>query len=131
MAPELENLGELEVAVLQYVWDAGPSEVKTVHADLGERRGVSHNTVQSTLKRLWEKELLSRHKEGHAYVYSARLDPEEVTELRLAEIVDDLAGGELDVALSAFVKFAEREGRETLDRLEAMVEERKRDGGGD
>ncbi|MFB6372958.1 MAG: BlaI/MecI/CopY family transcriptional regulator [Bradymonadaceae bacterium] len=129
MAPHLDNLGDLELAVLQYVWREGPSEVKTVHAALGPEREISHNTVQSALKRLYEKELLTRHKDGHAYVYSPRLDREEVTERRVAEVVEQLADGELDVALTAFVNFAERAGDETLERLEALVARRKCDDG--
>ncbi|MFB6351694.1 MAG: BlaI/MecI/CopY family transcriptional regulator [Bradymonadaceae bacterium] len=129
MAPHLDNLGDLELAVLQYVWREGPSDVKTVHAALGPEREISHNTVQSALKRLYEKELLTRHKDGHAYVYSPRLDREEVTERRVAEVVEQLADGELDVALTAFVNFAERAGDETLERLEALVARRKCDDG--
>ncbi len=131
MPPKLDNLGDLELALLKYVWQAGPSDVKTVHADIGPERDISHNTVQSTLKRLWEKDLLAREKEGHAYVYSPRFDREEVTEQRVAQIVDQLADGELDVALAAFVNFAERAGDETLERLEAMVARRKSSDGGD
>lgn len=131
MAPELENLGDLELAVLKFVWQEGPADVKTVHGELGPERNISHNTVQSALKRLWEKNLLSREKDGHAYVYAARLDPAEVTERRVAEVVDQLADGELDVALAAFVNFAERVGDETLDRLETMIARRKTDAEGD
>ena len=129
MAPELDNLGDLELAVLQYVWREGSSDVKTAYRTIGPERDISHNTVQSALKRLWEKELLSRHKEGHAYVYTPRLEREEVTEHRVAEVVDELAGGELDIALEAFVNLAERAGDETLDRLEALVARRKAERG--
>ena len=131
MAPDLDNLGNLELAVLQYVWQEGPSDVKTVYEALGPERDISHNTVQSALKRLYEKELLRRRKEGHAYVYAQRLDRSEVTERRVAEVVDELAGGELDVALQAFVNFAERAGGETLEKLEAMIARRKSGGGED
>ena len=125
MAPELDNLGDLELTALQYIWQNGPSDVKTAHAEIGPERDISHNTVQSTLKRLWEKGLLAREKDGHAYVYSPKFDREEVTERRVAEVVDQLADGELDVALAAFVNFADRAGEETLERLEAMVARRK------
>lgn len=129
MAPQLDNLGELELALLKYVWQEGASDVKTVHADVGPERDISHNTVQSTLKRLWEKGLLDREKEGHAYVYSPRFDREEVTEQRVAEVIERLTGGELDVALAAFVNFTERAGDETLEKLEQMIARRKSNDG--
>lgn len=129
MALELDNLGDLELAALEYIWREGPSAVKTVYGDIGPERDISHNTVQSALKRLWEKGLLDREKDGHAYVYSPRFDREEVAEQRIADVVDQLADGELDVALAAFVNFAERAGDETLQRLEAMVARRKSNDG--
>lgn len=125
MPTSLANLGDLELAVLRYVWREGESDVKAVHAAVGTERGISHKTVQSALKRLYDKELLDRRKEGRAYVYSPRAGREEVTERRVAEVVDQLAGGELDVALEAFVNFADRAGDESLEKLEALVARRK------
>jgi len=125
MSSELAHLGDLERAVLRYAWREGEADVKTVHADIGERRDISHKTVQSALKRLYEKGLLDRRKEGRAYVYGPRADQTEVTEQRVAEVVDELAGGDTDVALEAFVDFAERAGEETLEQLEELIGERR------
>lgn len=71
MKADISNLGDLEMAVLEYVWEEGESDVKAAHRVIGAERGITHNTVQSTFKRLWEKGLLSRYEEGHAYVYEA------------------------------------------------------------
>ncbi|MFB6262741.1 MAG: BlaI/MecI/CopY family transcriptional regulator [Bradymonadaceae bacterium] len=128
---DLSNLGDLERAVLEYVWHEGAADVKTVHGAVGAPRDISHKTVQSALKRLYEKELLDRHKEGRAYVYSPRADRTEVTEQRVEQVLDELAGGEPDVALEAFVNIAERAGDDTLDRLERLVAQRRADDGGD
>lgn len=131
MVAKYTELGELELAVLEHVWTAGPSDVKSVHEVVGTERDISHNTVQSTLKRLWEKDLLDRHKEGHAFVYSPKVDRKEITERRVEEVVEQLAGGEFDVALEAFVNLAERAGEETLERLESLVARRKSERGED
>jgi hypothetical protein len=48
-------LGELETAVMNHLWSGGDGEAKAVHAALGKRRGITLNTLQSTLKRLFEK----------------------------------------------------------------------------
>lgn len=131
MSKSLANLGELELAALRYVWREGAADVQTVHEAVGRERDISHKTVQSALKRLYDKELLGRHKEGRAYVYEPRVAPEELTERRVAEVVDELADGQLEVALEAFVNFAERAGDETLDRLESLVARRKASRGPD
>ena len=60
------QLGELEKQVLQYLWNASEADAKQVHVVLGQSRGNSLNTIQSTLDRLFKKGLLSRTKQGHA-----------------------------------------------------------------
>ena len=58
----LPRLGELETAVLEHVWGRGPCDVKAVHRSLGVRRGITLNTVQSAMERLFKKGLLARDK---------------------------------------------------------------------
>ena len=125
MNAEISNLGDLEMSVLQYVWDHDECDVKAAHADIGTERGITHNTVQSTFKRLFEKGLLTRRKEGHAYIYAARIDQQQLTELMVGDLVEQVAGSELDVALEAFVNLADRAGRDTLQTLERLVAARR------
>ncbi len=120
-------LGELESAVMNHVWSGGDGEAKAVHAKLGKRRGITLNTIQSTLKRLYEKELLSRDKVSHAHVYRARVTREEFHRGLIGELVGGLLDQHADSVVSAFVDLAERAGPETLDRLEAMIVERRRE----
>lgn len=56
------QLGKLEKIVLQYLWNKKEADAKQVHSVLGVPRGNSLNTIQSTLDRLFKKELLSRSK---------------------------------------------------------------------
>lgn len=125
MRKDPTNLGELELAILQYLWDQGPHKVKAAYRAVGVPREITLNTVQSTMKRLWEKGLLVREKQGHAYVYSAQMTRRDLTELMVSELIEDVAGSRVEVALQAFVDVAERAGEETLDRLETLVAARR------
>src|SRR5262249_28985359 len=42
-------LGALEAAVMDRVWADAPVDVKTVHRAIGASRGITLNTVQSTM----------------------------------------------------------------------------------
>ncbi len=119
-------LGELETAVMDHLWEGGEGEAKAVHRALGRRRGITLNTIQSTLKRLFEKELLARDKVSHAHVYRPRVSREAFHTGLLDELVGGLMHGHADVVVSAFVDLAERAGPETLARLAALVAERRR-----
>lgn len=118
-------LGDLETAVLQHLWAVGPLDVKGVHRAVGTARGITLNTVQSTLERLFRKELLERDKVSHAYVYRPVVTREELSTRVIGQVADQLAGGEPSVMLSAFVSVAEREGDDALAQLEALIAERR------
>ncbi len=133
MRPEplhLSPLGELESAVMNHVWATGEGEAKAVHAALGAPRGITVNTVQSTLKRLYEKGLLARHKVSHAYVYEPRVSREAFHHGLIGKLVGQMVNGQADALVSAFVDLTERAGVEQLERLEALVAERLRQRGG-
>ena len=123
-------LGELESAVMNHLWSGGDGEAKDVHAKLGARRGITLNTVQSTLKRLYEKGLLARDKVSHAHVYRARVTREDFHRGLLAELVGDMMHHGADSLVSAFVDLADRAGPSTLLRLEELVAARRREQAG-
>jgi predicted transcriptional regulator len=126
----LPELGELETSVLEYLWSVAGADAKDVHVALGKRRGITLNTIQSTLKRLFEKRLLERDKVSHAHVYRARLTREEFHRTALEEIVLGLMRGEASSMVAAFVDLTERAGPEHLERLETLVAERRRGSSG-
>jgi predicted transcriptional regulator len=80
-------LGELEKQVMQYLWLSPNVDAKQVHAALAKQRDSSPNTVQSALERLYKKGLLSRDKQGHAYLYRAKIQREEL----IAKLIDSVA----------------------------------------
>jgi predicted transcriptional regulator len=119
-------LGELETAVMNHLWSGGEGEAKAVHVAIGRRRGITLNTIQSTLKRLFEKDLLERDKVGHAHVYRVRLSREAFHQDLVGELVGGLMKGQADAVVSAFVDLTERAGPEHLELLEHLVAERRK-----
>lgn len=122
-------LGELELAVMDFLWTHGPGDVRALHDAIGSRRKITSNTVQSTLKRLHDKGLADREKVSHAYIYSAACTRAEFHARALGQVVGDLKVGEADAVLAAFVDIAERAGSEQLERLEALVAKRLSEAG--
>ncbi len=119
-------LGELELAVLECLWDSGGADAKEVHGKLGQTRGITLNTVQSAMKRLHEKALLRRTKVSHAFVYEPALTKEDFQRDAVGEVVEALLHGEADAMVAAFVDVAERAGGDTLAQLERLIADRRR-----
>lgn len=117
----LPRLGELELAVLEHLWDAGEADVLETHAAVGKRRGISPNTVGSALERLFKKKLARRQKVSHAYRYRATLDREAFRARRLLDAAGGLRALAQDGLLAAFVDLVADSDRDALAELERLV----------
>ena len=116
-------LGELEMAVLKHLWSNGEFDANGVHSALGKVRGISHNTIQSTLERLYKKKLLTRKKISRAYVYQASVDRDELMSRMINDVVSTISKDNTDSMLAAFVDIAAHTDTAHLDRLEQLINE--------
>ncbi len=119
------NLGDLELAILECLWEYGEGDAKSVHTRLENSRNISSNTVQSALERLTRKDLLSRRKVSHAYVYTSACARSELMGRIIGSIVEDFSRGDAGPALAAFVDYAARADNTNLEELERMIERYK------
>ena len=115
---------------MDFLWTHGRGDVREVFQALGAGR-ITSNTVQSTLKRLYEKKLALRTKVSHAYIYEPACTRAEFHAKVLDQVVGGLMAGEPDAVLAAFVDLAEAAGPGQLERLEALVSARVRREGGE
>ena len=120
-------LGRLEREVMEEAWERGETSVAEVHKAFGER--VAYTTLMTTLDRLFKKGLLTREKDGRAYVYSPRLTREEfergVAEDVLGDLLDRSGGAE--PLLACIVDAVSEHDRALLDELQRLVEEKRRE----
>lgn len=121
----LPQLGELELNVLEILWASPQLGARDIQDSLSKARKPSLSTVQSTLERLWRKQLLSRERQGNAYVYHCRVARSELLAQLMGGVIRQLHTGSLDPILSSFVDFADRIDDDTLDQLDRLVQQRK------
>ncbi len=111
------------MAVLEHLWSHGEFDAKGVYRALGETRGIFHNTIQSTLERLFKKKLLARNKISHAYVYKAIVGRDELMGRMINDVVSTISKNNSDGMLAVFVDIAARTDEAHLDRLEQLINE--------
>ncbi|WP_445768516.1 BlaI/MecI/CopY family transcriptional regulator [Rheinheimera sp.] len=120
------QLGELEKQVLHYLWNAAESDAKQVHAVLGQSRGNSLNTIQSTLDRLFKKGLLGRTKQGHAYCYSAKVDREALIAKLITNVTSDFVADGEHSLIAAFSSASANLDDAQLDQLQTLIEAQRK-----
>ncbi|GAC08329.1 BlaI/MecI/CopY family transcriptional regulator [Paraglaciecola chathamensis] len=115
-------LGDLEKQVLNYLWQRSPSDVKTVHEALTREKGGSLNTIQTTLDRLFKKKLLDRHKRGHAFFYTPRVERENLIVTLIDNATRDFTSSNENVFVNAFQSYSGQLEEQELDALDAMIQ---------
>lgn len=119
------ELGPLERAVMDYLWDRGEAAtVRQVFDAIGSRRDLAYTTVMTVMDRLWRKKLLSRGQLGRAYVYRARGSREDHTALLVRKV---LAGAK--DRRSVLLGFVQAVNQDDLLELERLIRTAQRERG--
>ena len=118
-------LGELQTTVMEVLWREPGLTVNEVEERLQHHREIAHTTVLTTLDRMHGKGYLRREKQGKAFVYEPSYTRQEFEQRVAQEVLGSLLGQFTEPALSAFVDIV-GEDSEKLDRLEAMIKEKRR-----
>ena len=132
MARNAQDVTDAELAVLQALWDRGPTTIRQLTDLLYPKGGVSHYaTVQKLLDRLESKECVGRKRGEGVNVYAAALQRDELIGRRLQAMAEKLCGGSLTPLLTNLVrgKRLSAQERQTLrsliDELDAKNQSRK------
>lgn len=111
---------EAELAILQIVWNRGPSTVREVHSALRDRQ-TGYTTTLKQMQVMTDKGLLKRNERYRSHVYEARV-PREQTQLRLTKTLLARAfdGSAKDLVLGALS--AQPISRSELDEIRQMLD---------
>ena len=105
-SPTPPVLHELEAEIMEEVWRQGDTTVKLVMEALNKRAKPprAYTTYMTVMRRLSDKGMLDRTRNGRQDTYSPRHSREEYQELRAEAEVHDLVDEFGDVALAHFAK---------------------------
>ena len=119
------QLGELEKQVLHYLWQHESADAKQVHQAFEKERGGSLNTIQSTLDRLYKKQLLSRFKQGQAFQYQAKVERHALIGQLIKNVTNDFVADDESSLVAAFSSMSSKFNESQLDKLEALIEQQR------
>ncbi len=111
---------------MEFLWEAREASVRDVcdHLDAA----VAYTTLMTTLDRLYKKRLLTRQKNGRAFVYAPAASRGEFERLVSADLVEGLLERHLDAPvplLSNLVDAVSDRDRQLFDELERLVREKR------
>ena len=115
---------DAELAILNVLWERGPSTVRDVHEALSTSQATGYTTVLKLMQIMTEKGLVVRDESQRAHVYEARQSAQRTQRQLLTDLADRAFGGSpaklVMQALSGRRASVEEmnEIRDLLDRLE-------------
>jgi predicted transcriptional regulator len=113
------RLSELQIAVVQVLWERDGATVADIRDALADR-DLATTTVATVLKRLTDADVVTRRKDGRAYVYRAAVSQRDVRRSMVGDLVDWLFGGNSEALVSHLVHESDVDPAE-LDRLRQRV----------
>ena len=73
----IDDLGELQRAVMETLWECGEASVHQVRDSLGARKKLAYTTILTTLQKLEKIGWLHHRAEGKSYVYFPKRSREQ------------------------------------------------------
>jgi predicted transcriptional regulator len=102
------NLGELEKAVMEIVWQDKICSVRDVLNKLEKNRKIAYTTVATILHRLHEKDLVIKEQASTGFVYKPKLSKEAYTKQMASTFLNKFIGSYGDEAIASFAESVDR-----------------------
>ena len=89
-----------ELAILQLLWDRGPSTCRDLHEVIGPRRDVGYTTVLKTLQIMAEKGAVTRDSSRRPHLFTAAVQQSDIEGGMVSRMVQSVFGGSLSNMLA-------------------------------
>jgi BlaI family penicillinase repressor len=119
-------LTELELEIMQVVWDRGTSTVRDVYETLRARRQIAYTTVMTMMRILEKKGHLKVSRADRAFVYRPARARQRVLGEMVQEFVDRVFGGAAQPLIQHLVRdrhLTEDDLRDIAKQLKARKDE--------
>lgn len=121
---------EVELEILQVLWDHGPATVRQVADILSQSRPRAYTSVLTMLNVMFEKGLVTRQMEGRAHVYRAKRSRDKT----LGSIVQDVLGRAFAGSATSLITHILDQSKpspEELDEIRRTIEQWQKEEGKD
>ena len=119
------RLADLQLAIMDVLWERGSATVTDVHGALLEDRGLAPTTVATMLTKLEKKGVVRHETEGRRYVFFPTVSRSEVQTSMTSDLTERLFGGRAS-ALVAHLLDEHEVSKDELEQLRQMIDAAER-----
>ena len=124
----LDDLGQLQRAVIEVVWELGEASVHQVRERLGRKKKLAYTTVLTAMQKLEKAGWLRHRAEGKSYVYLPTRSREEAGAKSVLKFMKRMFDGDAVLMFQHFM----REGKlsdDELRKLRKMIDKKQKEKG--
>ena len=121
----IHRLGDLQLRIMQSLWQRGEATVAQVLEDLSDHADHAYTTVATMLRKMEARGLVKHRAEGRTFIYAAKVAADEVSRGMADHLVDRMFEGSLLDVVNHLLTTREVS-REELRELEKLIAERKK-----
>jgi predicted transcriptional regulator len=119
-----KGLGEVEQAVMDYVWEHGPCTSEECREALAASRPMKESTIRTVLRRLEQKGYVEHSTTGRTFMYRAAEPRQNVVAHAVKNIIDRFCGGSVEELVIGMVE-NKVIGRKQFERIAKKIAQQK------
>ncbi len=121
-----DNLGKLQRAVLEIVWELGQASVHQVRARLRRKKTPAYTTVLTAMQKLEKAGWLRHRTEGKSYIYLPTRSREQAGANSLQRFLKRVFNGDAVLMFQHLIRQSNLSDRE-LQELRKMINEKRKE----
>lgn len=120
------QLAELQLAIMQVLWEAGEATVAHVREALAPERRLAHTTVGTMLSKLEASGYVAHRSDGRVNIYRALLEQEKVSRSMVTDLAQRLFHGNVADLMCHLLDGCQVTSEE-LARLTQLIQDKERE----
>jgi BlaI family penicillinase repressor len=122
----LDQLGELQRAVMETVWQLGQASVRQVWKQLSRKKELAYTTVLTAMQRLEQAGWLEHHREGKKNIYRATRTREQAGVRSAQRLIQRMYEGSAFLMFQHLVDEGELNDEELM-KLRSLIDSKRKE----
>ncbi|MHC4508213.1 MAG: BlaI/MecI/CopY family transcriptional regulator [Planctomycetota bacterium] len=122
----LDDLGDLQRAVIEVVWELGEASVHQVRKQLGRKKKLAYTTVLTAMQKLEKAGWLRHRAEGKVYVYAPTRSREEAGANSVRQFLERMFDGDTLLMFQHLMRTSKLSDKE-LQELRKMIDDKRKE----
>lgn len=122
----LDDLGQLQRAVIEVVWELGEANVHQVRERIGRKKKLAYTTILTAMQKLEKAGWLQHRTEGKVYVYAPTRTREQAGATSVRKFMERIFDGNALLMFQHLVRQSELSDDE-LQELRKMIDRRRKE----